>query len=81
MKPDLDVWVIKVRTDVDEEPEFAEMSRAAAVGMVQGFIGGGSPVVPINGGVRITTPLGYWDVILKESLEYDFRYTGQKEQA
>lgn len=79
--PGLDVWVIDVTEDELGEPilEFSELTIVSAKGMVEGFRMGGSIIHIINGGVRIKTPLGYRDVVLKASLDPNWKWKGDSD--
>lgn len=70
-------WLIKVVADDFDNAEFTEMTVPDAQGMLKGFQYGGSELTMINGGWRITTPTGHWDLIHKPSLDHNWRYTGE----
>lgn len=82
MSDGLDVWVIDITYDDLGEPivEFSELTIPAAVGMVDGFKGGGSHIEVINGGVRIHLSGGALrDVVLKASLAPEWKWKGDND--
>lgn len=81
MDDGLDCWVIDVEFDAFGEPsvECTELTIAAAKELVNTHRATDFHVVTvINGGVRVTMPSGVRDIILKASLEDDWKWVGDR---
>jgi len=54
--------ILLLKADVDGvSAEYLNVQDAR--GMLDGFLRGGSIIEPVNGGYRIPTPTGHWDLL------------------